>query len=618
MFAAILSRTASAPPSRLVDGEKLLAALAPFMEPDAKGQWHDDRGLIVQACWHNTQESRFENAPGQCRETGRVIASWARLDNRADLIATLSLRDYAELTDAQIILAAHKRWGSDCASHLEGDFSFIIYDPATRSAYCARDTMGAKPLFYLVTQTHIVVATSIAAIRSVPGLGLQPDQEWVALFASAFVISGEIAAYENVKKLPAAHALEFVAQARPEPKRYFEFRLAAPHAVTRSSQWVDEYREQFDRAVRVRARSAFLIGAESSAGLDSASIVASLPDFLPHRIEDFHTFAMISAEEEPEKLNELSTTSGVPPAHELVRPEMLGIDESFRRALTVNGHPPEHGQTLVYPDFFEQSQMLGIRTMMSGFGGDEVVTSYARHLIDELHSRGEYCAVFGEIEGALPARAIRFAKRILRGPDDPDAGLRALINRKIAIGCLRRDFVEDSGLRERIEAAMCRERSDYALNSLVGVDDASRALQSARLEASALYASTYGMEYRYPLLDRRLIQQFLSTPSIEKRRGSMGRYLHRRAMDGRIPDSICWQKTKSMGNLIGGMPALAPVNDFAFGDLPEPLRSILDRNAFEKSIQFARQSSGEYSNEVARTRYFLWLVNQLCVWLKQG
>ncbi len=615
MFATIISRVPSEPPAELASGNTLLAALAPYSQPDETGQWQDERALIVQAVWHNTPQSRYEKAPETCTATGRVIASWVRLDNRDELLSRLDLPDRPELTDPQIILAAHRQWGTDCADQLEGDFSFVIYDPASDTTYCARDSLGAKPFYYTLNDTHFIAATSVAAIRAIGRLDFTPNIDWVARFASGFMFSSDQTAYDEIRKLPAAHDLILTAQVPAKARRYFSFDLNAPFATERSSDWVDRYRDAFDHAVAVRARSDFLIGAESSAGLDSASIVASLAERLPHDRDDFHTFAMISAEQESEKLMALSTMCGVRHTHVLMRPEMLRIDDAFERALTVVGHPPEHGQTLVYPGFFEQSQTLGIRTMMSGFGGDEIVTSYARHLIDELHHRGEYRAVFDEMEGALPLRAGRFAKRMRRGPDDPSAPSRDLVARKLEISCLRREFLEDTGLRQRIDDWMCPDRSELTLNGLVGVDDAATASQAGRLEASALYASTYGIEYRYPLLDRTLIQQFLATPSIEKRRRSMGRYIHRRAMAGRIPESICWQKTKSMGNPIGGAPATATQHLIHFEELPEALRSIIDPAAFDTAISVARTPDAKLDDRVLRTRYFLWLVRQLSVWL---
>ena len=615
MFAAIIVRGSRKAPQEFASGDRLLTALAPFFQPDVSGVWSDEQALIAQATLHNTPESLYEKAPEICARTGRVIASWVRLDNRSELCAALGLEETPTLTDPQIILAAHRQWGRACSDRLDGDFSFVIYDPRSQEAFCARDCLGAKPFYYVLTDELFVAATSIAALRAIEGLDLTPNLKWTALFAAVLAYSHTQGAYDPVRKLPPAHDLAVARDGSAEPREYFAFDLSAPSTTRRDPQWVDRYRDAFDRAVDVRARSHFLIGSESSAGLDSSSIVARLVQVLPHCRDDFHAFAMISAEDEPEKLFAVSTMCDVRHTHILYRPEMLRIDEAFERALVAIGHPPEHGQTLIYPGFFEQSRSLGIRTMHSGFGGDEIVTGYANNLIDELHRRGQFAALLDELPGNLPARLLRFAKRMRRGPDDPTDAMRRLIDYKLSIACLRREFLEDTGLREQIDRWTVPERPEFTLNTLAGLEAGFRLARPARLEGSALFAATYGVEYRYPLLDRRLIQQFFATPSIEKRRRDMGRYLHRRAMVGRIPDSIAWQKSKDMGGFLGGRPAHQTPPAMVFEELPQQLQTIIDPQAFA-TVQSVPSSPGDATNDTAmRTRFFLWQIRQLSAWL---
>jgi asparagine synthase (glutamine-hydrolysing) len=61
-------------------------------------------------------------------------------------------------------------------------------------------------------------------------------------------------------------------------------------------------------------------------------------------------------------------------------------------------------------------------------------------------------------------------------------------------------------------------------------------------------AASHGIDYVWPMLDRRLIQQWLSTPSIWKAGNArVGRYLHRMAVDGICPPDVAWKAEKDMG-----------------------------------------------------------------------
>lgn len=617
MFAAIMIRGSRESPRDHAAGEDLLAALTPYTPADVSGVWHDDRALIVQARHHNTPESLHEKAPEICAETGRVIASWVRLDNRRQLCATLQLEERPDLTDPQIILAAHRKWGADCAARLEGDFSFVIYDPDHHEAWCARDAMGARPFYYYLTDSLFVAASSIAAIRAVKGLCLTPDPQWTALFAVHLNLADTQGAYTEIRKLPAAHDMRVAVESSPEPREYFQFDLQAPHATRRDPKWVDEYRAAFDHAVDTRARSAFLIGAESSAGLDSSSVVATLVDHLPHDRDEFHCFGMATFEHEPELLLTTAARHDIRQTHILLRPRMEPTGASFQRALKAIGHPPEHGQVLEVQPFLEQCRNVGIRTLFSGYGGDEAVTSFATTLTTELWRKKAWGAVFDELPGSLPGRLARFGRYALKGPPGPRVGDDSLIGRHLEYGCFKKEFLLDTGLIKKLRGWLLPADAEPTLNTIVACAPGFRSGRAARLESEANYAATFGVEYRYPMFDRALIQQFFATPSIEKRRRDMGRYLHRRAMQGRVPNRILWQKTKSMGNHLGGTINIAAHQRVSFDDLPVFLRSILDRDLFDQAQDVQLAASENTTEGAIRRSLYFFHIRQIMAWADQ-
>ncbi|OYX17054.1 MAG: hypothetical protein B7Z07_01200 [Sphingomonadales bacterium 32-67-7] len=616
MFAAIMIRGSRDSPQDHASGEDLLGALTPYAPADVSGIWQNDRALIAQARHHNTPESLHEKAPEVCRETGRVIASWVRLDNRTALCAALGLEPRPGLTDPQIIPAAPRQWGADCAARLEGDFSFVIYDPVRDEAYCARDAIGAKPFYYFVTESLLVAATSVAAIRAVKGLNLTPDLQWTALFAVRINLADRQSAYTEVKKLPAAHDLMVRVEGAPAPREYFQFDLVASHATEREQKWVDAYRAAFDDAVDARARTAFLIGAESSAGLDSSSVVATLVDRLPHARDDFHCFGMAMFEDEPELLLATAAMHDIRHTHILLRPRIAPTGDSFTRALKAIGHPPEHEQMLQVQPFLEQCRSLGIRSLLSGYGGDEVVTSFARTLTTELWHRHAYGAVFDELPGSPVRRLAEFGKLLLKGPPDPRATRDHGMTQLLEQGCLNQEFLRDSGLLEQVQRWLTPEHPDNTLNVLAASGAGFRHGRAARLESEANYAATFGIEYRYPMFDRALIQQFFATPSIEKRRRDMGRYLHRRAMQGRLPDRILWQKTKWMGQKLNGSTNLEPHQPVRFEELPSILQLILDRSFFEQAQKAQIDAPDEATQSAVRRALFFFHIRQIAEWAR--
>jgi asparagine synthase (glutamine-hydrolysing) len=66
-----------------------------------------------------------------------------------------------------------------------------------------------------------------------------------------------------------------------------------------------------------------------------------------------------------------------------------------------------------------------------------------------------------------------------------------------------------------------------------------------RIEYFALTAKTHKIEYRYPLLDKRLIEFYLSLPPWIKAQKGYGRYILRKSMEGYLPPEIQWRTDKT-------------------------------------------------------------------------
>ena len=110
-------------------------------------------------------------------------------------------------------------------------------------------------------------------------------------------------------------------------------------------------------------------------------------------------------------------------------------------------------------------------------------------------------------------------------------------------------------------------------------------------------ANAYGVEYRWPLLDTRLIEQYLFTPSIEKRGPSgVGRYLHRRAISDWVPHEVAWKIGKDMGHV--GMvekmqkhclPIILKQAREEIGDLHPELDALIDSKRWRQQINQVEQ-----------------------------
>ena len=348
--------------------------------------------------------------------------------------------------------------------------------------------------------------------------------------------------------------------------------------------------------------SEYPLGTENSGGIDSAAITAYLARFLGEPGDRLYSFGIAVCELEPAYIlatsqasrivhNYLITASPVTEQNEL---------EKIQREQSVLGYPEEHGTGSSGMPFYRECALRGIRTLFSGFGGDEVVShNEGQHLRLELLDHHHYGLLWNILPGNLLTRGLRLGKLLATSRRRPkyNPGFLAAWNARWPHQLLRAEVVKRWGIHQaymetaRYDAPY-RRGNDFILQGLVDAP-----YVACRFESCTLMAASYGVEYRWPLWDTRLVQQYLSTPGLEKT-GPRGvqRYLHRRAIDGVVPALVTWKPTKDMSPARGSQ-------EFADNDLHSwvemaraqearlhpALDELIDRDKFCQEIENAKK-----------------------------
>lgn len=89
------------------------------------------------------------------------------LENNNILIETHS--------DTELLLKSYLLYGYDLPKHLNGIFSFAIWDSKKEELFIARDHMGVKPLFYTYSNNSFIFSSEIKALFSHPNVNATID-----------------------------------------------------------------------------------------------------------------------------------------------------------------------------------------------------------------------------------------------------------------------------------------------------------------------------------------------------------------------------------------------------------------------------------------------------------
>ena len=140
-----------------------------------------------------------------------------------------------------------------------------------------------------------------------------------------------------------------------------------------------------------------------------------------------------------------------------------------------------------------------------------------------------------------------------------------------------------------------------------------------RMENCTLMAAARKIDYRWPLLDVRLVRLFFSFPAAEHFYRGMGRYLHRRAIQGVVPDLVTWKRSKDMGAISrADQGAVADFTPVAPEALHPRLIELLDIERLNRRIAAGSEAGSNHGSQLhferERTLRAVW---NLDLWLKQ-
>ena len=497
------------------------------VDPDVRGAaWSSGPVRLV------AERSGRANGPRIAERGPFAVAADARLDNRDDLRRALG----AAGDDGALLLAAYERWGEALVDHVEGAFSFALWDGRAGRLVVARDPMGLRPLFRARVGDGWAFGSNLPALRALVPSRL--DAAAAAAFLAGDTSDPRRTMTEGVERVPAAHLAVLAPGGAPRERRYWSLdpsvRLPDDDAVVERA-----FREAFGRAVAARLDDA--TGAFLSGGLDSSSVVATARALRP--APPLPTFSLVYDErtaDERRFIDVMVDEGGVVPHR--VDAEAVPVLGGLDRDLAALGEPSPAPNLFLTRHLYGEAARAGCASALDGFGGDNVV-AHGEQRLTELALGLRWPAFFREARAAA-ARTSRPRRGVLRIARDyavvPLLGPLAPRPAAVHFG--------------RAEAAPGRSHP-YRTVRAAHVAELTSPLIPVAVEAAYALGAAAGVEPRFPFLDRRVAEVCLAVPSSQRVRDGLTRSFLRRAMADRLPPEVRDRpgKARLANNFVDGL-----------------------------------------------------------------
>jgi len=405
------------------------------------------------------------------------------------------------MPDPALIAGLFTRYGPGFVSNLNGDFAICIIRPQKGRMYLFRDHIGIRPLAYSEKSDSLIFSTDITGLCKYISGGKDINRTF--LTGHFRYIDYRVTPADKVKKLLPGHYLEY-SSAGLRTVRYWKPETIATEKSMAYGRMIEEMGEIVRDAVRIRCDSRFTAAAHVSGGLDSGLVsVLARREYKDQR--EFFGFSWSPAAGSPVK--------GRQDERDMVKKtcEPVGIIPVFSDmgphyfTEAVASYYENHGYFSEY-DTARQAAARGINLIFSGWGGDEFISTGAAAMEPDL-IRSLHWRLYLQRNSIIRPKLFlyNFTRYVLY----PALGI---LDRNTA-----RSFRDDArymkkGYRKSDRSALRKfyfntSRRSHHLGMLEFYH-----LQE-RCESWYEMGFRMGIEYRYPLLDRRIIEYMFRVPS---------------------------------------------------------------------------------------------------------
>ncbi len=191
-------------------------------------------------------------------------------------------------SDTEVVVQAYAQYGVKCLEKFNGQFAFAIWDKKKQELFLARDRVGIRPLFYSVNNGSFSFCSEIKGLFENPEVKRTIFPQGLAQIFTFWTTLTPSTPFENIFELPPGHYMT-VDSERIQIKKYWnlKFPVCSTKNTAILSETIEEFRELFKDAVKIRLRADVQVAAYLSGGIDSSVTTAFIHEIKPEILNTF-------------------------------------------------------------------------------------------------------------------------------------------------------------------------------------------------------------------------------------------------------------------------------------------------------------------------------------------
>jgi len=581
-----------------------------YRGPDESGIYNSPQAVLG-----SVRLSIIDLAGGQqplCDPTGRFwIVFNGEIFNYKELRELLIMKGnrFSTQSDTEVLVQLFAAYGKNCLSMLNGQFAFAIWDRFEEELFIARDRIGIRPLFYNLTDNRLTFASEIKAIFVQNNIAPELSYKNLAQIYTFWTSITPGTAFKGISELSPGHYLVFNKKGL-KTEKYWDLHYGDINYSLSLNSAIEQFHELFYDAVKIRLRADVEVAAYLSGGIDSSTTVAYIKDIEPGILNTFS----IGFEERDfdESIFQNEAVRFLNTRHRSIYCTSEEISQSFPKVIWHSETPVARTAPAPMLLLSKLVRENDIKVVITGEGADEILAGYdifkeakiRRFWAKEPHSEirprllKRLYPYLPQMKQANPVILRMFYGYKLDEIDNPYYSHLLRWNnsnhiKKHFSGSIKAELNGYSPLEE-LEAIMPEDFEKW------GYLEKSQWIETSIFMSGYLLSSqgdrmgmANSVEGRYPFLDYRVIEFCNKLPDDYKLNGLNEKYLLKKLMKGKIPQSIIKRSKQAYR---------APIKSaFYLTNPPEYVKEMLAPEYFQKAGIFDYNSIANLLLKVEKT-----------------
>lgn len=517
-------------------------------------------GMSLQP-YASHQRSMMDAAPF-VDDHGNVVSFDGRLDNYRELVDQLGL-NAEEVSDSEIVLGAFLRWGENCFTRFTGDWAIALWSGLKRCLYLARDHAGTRTLYFARTKNEIRWSTYLDALVVIGGPQTL-SEDYAARYLAQLPMR-DLTPYEGIQAVLPGHYLR-IADGKISRHPHWSALIHGTIEYKSEAEYDEHFLSLFRQAVARRTGPGAPILAELSGGMDSTSIVCVSDHMRRLEHPGAEILDTISYYDDTETSLDERTYFSIT---EKTRGKVgTHIDLELRNR-TFAQHDAADGLYLIPGAdnltfrkelrFHDLVWSHGFRSILSGIGGDEVLGGVSTGLpeLSDYLVFFRWASLFRQAFSWSMVDRSPLALTLVRAAVHSSKTLRLQrVNNHELPPWIAQRFVPALNHAKRTLHQGLFSR----WNAPSKLDNAMSWWSIMETLPHLFPLILYRPEYRYPYLDKDLVEYLFSIPRTQILRPGRRRFLMRRSLATIVPEEILERRRKAF-QLHGPLTALREAAD---------------------------------------------------------